>query len=105
MVLGEGLVDAQGKNHAMAGLLSHSTSFAQKKMHLGYRSMTPQPNPIWKTPLRGHEFHMSFLADAGTDSPLFQQFDARNEDLGLTGGQRGSVLGSYTHIIDLAPDS
>ena len=103
MVLGEGLVDAEGKRHAMAGLLSHSTSFAQKKMHLGYRSIQPQPNPIWSTPLSGHEFHKSFLQDAGTDRPLFQQSDARGEDLGLTGGQRGSVLGSYTHIIDQAP--
>ncbi len=103
MLLGEGLVDAEGKRHAMAGLLSHSTSFAQKKMHLGYRSIQPQPNPIWSIPLSGHEFHKSFLQDAGTDRPLFQQFDARGEDLGLTGGQRGSVLGSYTHIIDQAP--
>lgn len=103
MVLGEGLIDAQGERHAMAGLLSHSTSFAQKKMHLGYRSITPEPNPIWRTPLRGHEFHMSFLEDAGTDRPLFRQSDARGDDLGLSGGQRGSVLGSYTHIIDQAP--
>ncbi|MEL6692064.1 MAG: cobyrinate a,c-diamide synthase [Pseudomonadota bacterium] len=103
MVLGEGLIDAHGERHAMAGLLSHSTSFAEKKMHLGYRSIAPQPNPIWKTPLRGHEFHKSFLMDAGTDQPLFRQSDAYGEDLGLTGGQRGCVLGSYTHIIDQAP--
>src|SRR5262244_4567411 len=29
MVLGEGLVDADGAHHAMAGLLGHATSFAQ----------------------------------------------------------------------------
>lgn len=103
MVLGEGLVDAQGERHAMAGLLSHSTSFAQKKMHLGYRDITPEPNPVWTMPLRGHEFHMSVLIDPGTDSPLFHQKDARGIDLGPSGGQRGSVLGSYTHIIDQAP--
>ncbi len=103
MVLGESLVDAQGERHGMAGLLSHSTSFAQKKMHIGYRSIVPQPNPIWTAPLLGHEFHMSVLEDAGKDRPLFQQSDARGNDLGLTGGQRGSVLGSYTHIIDRAP--
>ena len=105
MVLGEGLVDAQGDRHAMTGLLSHTTNFAQKKMHIGYRTLTPQPNPIWKIPLRGHEFHMSVLEDAGIDHALFQQSDARGEDLGLTGGQRGSVMGSYTHIIAEAPEA
>ena len=103
MVLGQGLVDANGVRHAMAGLLDHSTSFAEKKMHLGYRSITPEPNPFWKTPLRGHEFHMSVLVDPGTDTALFRQRDAQGMDLGLTGGQRGSVMGSYTHIIDQAP--
>ena len=37
MVLGEGLEDAQGARHAMAGLLGHATSFAKRKLHLGYR--------------------------------------------------------------------
>ena len=87
----------------MAGLLSHSTSLAQKKMHLGYRAITPEPNPGWTQPLRGHEFHMSVLVDAGTDAPLFQQKDATGKALGTSGGQRSSVMGSYTHIIDQAP--
>ena len=103
MVLGDGLVDAQGERHAMAGLLSHSTSFAQKKMHLGYRAITPESNPVWTMPLQGHEFHMSVLIDPGNDAPLFHQRDAHGTDLGLSGGQRGTVLGSYTHIIDQAP--
>ena len=103
MVLGEGLVDASGTRHAMAGLLKQATSFAEKKMHLGYRSITPEPNLFWKTPLRGHEFHMSVLSDPGTDKALFRQRDAQGIDLGLTGGQRGPVMGSYTHIIDQAP--
>lgn len=103
MVLGQGLMDANGVRHAMAGLLDQSTSFAEKKMHLGYRAITPEPNPFWNTALRGHEFHMSVLIDPGTDAALFQQRDAQGMDLGLTGGQRGSVMGSYTHIIDRAP--
>ena len=40
MVLGEGLEDAQGARHAMAGLLGHATSFARRKMNLGYRQAT-----------------------------------------------------------------
>ncbi len=37
MVLGEGLEDASGARHAMAGLLKLETSFARRKLHLGYR--------------------------------------------------------------------
>jgi cobyrinic acid a,c-diamide synthase len=41
MVLGKSLEDATGKAHAMAGLLGHLTSFAKRKLHLGYRSAMP----------------------------------------------------------------
>ena len=38
MVLGQGLVDADGARHAMTGLLTHVTSFAERRLHLGYRA-------------------------------------------------------------------
>ena len=37
MVLGEGLTDAKGTRHEMTGLLGLETSFAKRRMHLGYR--------------------------------------------------------------------
>ncbi len=37
---GEGLEDADGERHAMLGLLGHATSFAKRKMNLGYRQAT-----------------------------------------------------------------
>ena len=37
MALGTSLTDGDGIVHAMAGLLSVSTSFARRKLHLGYR--------------------------------------------------------------------
>ena len=40
MVLGQGLVDADGARHAMTGLLTHATSFAERRLHLGYRAAT-----------------------------------------------------------------
>ena len=40
MVLGEALEDADGDRHEMLGLLGHSTSFAKRKMNLGYRQAT-----------------------------------------------------------------
>lgn len=103
MVLGEALIDGDGSSHRMAGLLSHVTSFAARKMHLGYRRLEPLQTDLWAQSLRGHEFHYSSLIEPGTDSPLFEQFDATGKHLGPTGGRRGSVFGSYAHIIDQAP--
>ncbi|MEO1552467.1 MAG: cobyrinate a,c-diamide synthase [Pseudomonadota bacterium] len=103
MVLGRALIDAAGHPHAMAGLLDHVTSFADRQMHLGYRTLIPQQNDFWTEPLHGHEFHYSVLHDAGTDEPLFRHSDAQGKDLGAIGGQRGTVMGSYAHVIDRAP--
>lgn len=103
MVLGRALIDADGRSHEMTGLLRHVTSFAARKMNLGYRTLTPLADTPWTGPLSGHEFHYSTLTDAGSDEALFRCADARGEDLGEAGGQRGSVMGSYMHIIDHRP--
>lgn len=103
MVLGRTLIDADGQSHAMANLLDHVTDFADRRLHLGYRTLTPLSADLWQTPLRGHEFHYSQLKDAGTDAPLFTATDARGQSRGSVGGQRGSVMGSYMHIIDAQP--
>src|SRR3981081_4380157 len=38
MLLGDSLTDADGATHRMAGLLPLATSFAERRLHLGYRS-------------------------------------------------------------------
>ncbi|MCR9193189.1 MAG: cobyrinate a,c-diamide synthase [Hyphomonas sp.] len=103
MVLGKALIDADGRAHPMSGLLGHVTSFAERKLHLGYRELSPLGGAPWCGTLSGHEFHYSVLIDAGTDTPLFECADASGTDLGKSGGQRGSVMGSYMHIIDHRP--
>ena len=40
MVLGEALIDADGRRHPMAGLLPLVTSFAERRLSLGYRRAT-----------------------------------------------------------------
>ncbi len=98
MVLGDALIDAQGQSHAMAGLLPLTTSFATRKLHLGYRQLTPLGGP-WNMPLRGHEFHYSTIASEGKADRLFATRDATGHDLGQIGLKRGNVMGSYAHII------
>ena len=102
MVLGDALIDAQGHSHAMAGLLPLTTSFATRKLHLGYRQLSPLGGP-WTKPLRGHEFHYSSIENEGKADRLFKASDATGEDLGEIGLKRGNVMGSYAHIICEAP--
>ncbi len=103
MALGEAMVDAEGQSHSMIGLLNHVTSFANRKLHLGYRELTPLSGCPWTSTLSGHEFHYSTVIDGGNDAPMFKHTDSRGEDLGGAGGRRGSVMGSYMHLIDWRP--
>jgi cobyrinic acid a,c-diamide synthase len=107
MVLGEGLEDASGVRHPMTGLLSHSTSFAKRKLSLGYRRATLVADGAFGTAgaaIRGHEFHYASLVDPGRDAPFAALTDAQGRDLGLAGGRRGGISGTFFHAIaaDLA---
>lgn len=102
MVLGEGLEDAEGQRHAMAGLLGHATSFARRKMNLGYREARLLEGGVLGPAgavLRGHEFHYATVTTPGGDPPLATLRDAAGADLGPGGGRRGRVSGSFFHVI------
>jgi cobyrinic acid a,c-diamide synthase len=107
MTLGAGLVDAGGERHEMAGLLPVETSFAQRKLHLGYRQATlleAAPFAAAATRFRGHEFHYASILREGGGSPLFRSADSRGRDLGPVGMRRASVMGSFMHLIDRSAD-
>lgn len=97
MAMGEGLVDAYGTRHEMLGLLSLETSFANRKLNLGYRNLTPKR--LWSIPLTGHEFHYATTLLANGD-PLFQATDAEGLQLPNMGLVNGTASGSFAHIID-----
>jgi cobyrinic acid a,c-diamide synthase len=105
MVLGEGLIDAAGERHAMAGLLPVITSFARRKLHLGYRAaelLADGPLGRAGARFRGHEFHYASIVAEGDSAPLFRAQDALCRDLGSLGRRQGSVCGSFLHLIDQA---
>lgn len=107
MVLGEGMVDADGVRHAMTGLLGHATSFAHRRLHLGYRRATllhDCPLGPAGTSLRGHEFHYASLTEPGQDEALVDLCDAEGRALGQAGGRRGAVTGSFLHAIACEDD-
>jgi cobyrinic acid a,c-diamide synthase len=102
MVLGEGIVDAEGERHAMLGLLGHTTSFAKRKMNLGYRQarLTAEcPLGPAGASVRGHEFHYAQVVEAGADEPLAEIADGQGNALGVSGGRRGMVSGTFFHAI------
>jgi cobyrinic acid a,c-diamide synthase len=106
MVLGRVLEDEAGTAHEMLGLLGHATSFARRRLHLGYReARLLEDAAIGKagSRLRGHEFHYACMSDPGTDAPLALLSDALGRDLGPAGGRRGRVSGSFFHAIAPVP--
>ena len=106
MVLGRGLTDADGVRHAMADLLPLETSFAERRLHLGYRAVTAAGDSALGAKglcYTGHEFHYATVVEEGPAEPLFTVADARGADLGPAGLVAGRVAGSFIHLIDRAP--
>ena len=105
MVLGESLEDASGRRVAMTGLLGHATSFAWRKLHLGYRTarlLADEPLGPRGSLIRGHEFHYASLTCAGDDEPFAELADGEGRALEKTGGRRGRVTGTFFHAIAAA---
>ena len=103
MVLGRGLTDADGQRHVMAGLLPLETSFRERRLQLGYRqARLAGDNPLGKAgaAFRGHEFHYCRVVSEETDHPLFETRDATGASFGHAGMTRGSIFGSFIHLID-----
>jgi cobyrinic acid a,c-diamide synthase len=102
MALGHGLVDAEGARHEMAGLLAVETSFAERRLHLGYREIACAAMTALGSVgarYRGHEFHYA-RETGGAGEPLFTAADAHGRDLGSLGRRSGTVFGSFLHLID-----
>lgn len=101
MVLGAALTDVDGVRHEMAGLLGLETSYAKRRMHLGYRLAelaAPMPGRGPGARLRGHEFHYSTII-AQPDTPLAVVRDATGAIVAETGSRRGCATGTFFHLI------
>ncbi|MDE0781204.1 MAG: cobyrinic acid a,c-diamide synthase, partial [Alphaproteobacteria bacterium] len=103
MVLGQGLVDADGNRHAMTGHLPVETSFANRKLHLGYRTVTTMTSSALGpkgTVYRAHEFHYASTVSEDNTTPLFTATNARGDEIGTAGTAIKTVGGSFIHLID-----
>ena len=103
MVLGRRLIDEQGVAHTMAGLLALETSFAEPRLHLGYRrARVAAAGPLGDAGavFRAHEFHYARVLEEGPGAPLFECADAEGAERGPAGLAEGRVMGSFIHLID-----
>jgi cobyrinic acid a,c-diamide synthase len=104
MVLGRGLEDADGNKHAMVGLLGLETSFLKRKLHLGYRRARLRADCLLGaagTEVFGHEFHYASTVSAAGEA-LVDCRDAQGIEVPEQGVRRGSVTGTFFHVIDRA---
>ncbi len=104
MVLGQALQDGDGVVHPMAGLLPVETSYAKRRMHLGYRvARLIHDGPLGPagSGLVGHEFHYATVteADPSRDLALADVTDGEGKPLGTAGHRQGHVTGTFFHAI------
>ena len=102
MVLGQGIEDADGHRHSMTGLLQVETSFAKRRLHIGYRRarlLADGPLGPAGASIMGHEFHYASALQAG-DEPLVDCRDATGAVVPEAGARRGPVSGTFFHAID-----
>jgi cobyrinic acid a,c-diamide synthase len=102
MALGAALTDASGARHEMAGLLGVETSFAKRRMTLGYREATLDADSALGPAgarFRGHEFHYATIVSLGDDPPLAYVRDPYGSAPERSGSRRGGVTGSFFHAI------
>jgi len=86
----------------MAGLLRLETSFAKRRLHLGYRRARLCADcslGVAGSEIMGHEFHYASLLAAGDDA-LVECRDAAGAVMPEGGARRGSVSGTFFHAID-----
>ena len=99
MYLGRQLIDLEGVQHDMAGLIPLSSSMSGSRMSLGYReieALADGPLMTKGQQTRGHEFHWS----VPTESPQLERaaYEVKNQDGRLEGFRHGSIWASYIHV-------
>lgn len=103
MVLGQMIADANGQHHRMCGLLPVETSYATRKLHLGYRVATLRDDAALGqrgARLVGHEFHYASICGAMAVEPVLADItDGEGTDLGPAGHRVGFVSGTFFHLL------
>ena len=98
MYLGDSLIDFDGVDHRMAGVVPLRSVMSRERVTLGYRTARAlRPSPLLDTgqQITGHEFHYSVLdAQVPEATAAYHLAEPDTHE----GYARGNVLASYVHV-------
>jgi cobyrinic acid a,c-diamide synthase len=98
MYLAEGIVDFDGQQHAMSGLIPCSVGMQPRRSRLGYVELEARRQTLLSAAgarLRGHEFHWSAIVSGQERANAYQVL---GEEPRIEGFARKSLLASYVHL-------
>jgi cobyrinic acid a,c-diamide synthase len=106
LYLGEALEDADGRTHAMAGVLPFRGVMQKRRVALGYAEAEVLESSLFGPPgthLRGHEFHYSEIAlgaetARASFAAAYRLTARRSGSARHEGFCRGDLLASYVHV-------
>ena len=101
MYLSKQMDDLDGERHEMCGVFGSESKMSDNNRALGYVEMTSNTDSIlcekgWT--VRGHEFHYSTTAPAGSDRYAFDLSKGRGIEDGKDGMMVNNTIAGYTHI-------
>jgi len=104
MYLSNGIVDRNGREYPMLGLLPCWTRMLEQRERLGYVEVTLREDSLLGVSgerVRGHEFHYSQLVGDPTDGTgwrrAYELRRPRSESATLEGFQHGRIVATYVH--------
>jgi cobyrinic acid a,c-diamide synthase len=100
MLLSKAIVDLEGREFPMAGIVPGKTVMLKKRAGLGYVTAFNRRDNILASAgkmLRGHEFHYSILEGLEMGDYAFS-LERPGEASRMDGYCRGSLLASYLHL-------
>lgn len=101
MYLAECLIDKQGSEHAMVGVLPGTIRMTNRLQNFGYATLIPKRDTILANaddPIKGHEFHYSVWDHQVPPGQAAYVVVKRRESRRLEGFTQGNLLASYIHV-------
>jgi len=101
MYLAEQLVDQEGRQHAMVGVLPGMIRMTNRLQHFGYVTLIPTRDTILAKaddPIKGHEFHYSVWDYQVPEGCAAYVAVKHREGRRLEGFARANLLASYVHV-------
>jgi len=93
MYLGKEIIDKENSSSEMAGIFNYKTSFANMKLHLGYRKLEME-----NICLKGHEFHYSNLENSDERKADVVAKNAKDLSVDMPVFRYKNCWASYMHL-------